>query len=96
MPDKCTRCGRTESQIIADAKTLGLLQEFESGLYSCCQISEWAEEQCQAWFEALAEDDRLAAGEPTGLEIDDSSTIFVPVPLRRKQVPWYRSPEDFR
>ena len=96
MPDKCMNCGFTESQVIADAKTLGLLQEFESGLYSCCQISEWADEQCQAWFEAIAQDAKLADYTTTRREVDDTDIVFVPVPLRRKQVPWYRSPEGLR
>jgi hypothetical protein len=36
LPDASlrTNCERTESQITADAKTLGLLQEFQSGVYS--------------------------------------------------------------
>jgi len=95
MPDKCTNCGRTNSQIVADAKTLGLLQEFECGLYSCCQISEWADEQCQAWFEALMQDD-IDLDATTGPEADERDAIFVPVRLRRQHVPWYRSPEDLR
>jgi hypothetical protein len=94
MADKCMNCGCTESQVIADAKTLGLSEEFESGLYTCCQISEWADEQCLAWFEALEQDGKLPDDTTTGPEFDDSDAIFVPVHLRRKQVPWYRSPED--
>ena len=96
MPNKCTNRGRTESQLIADAKTLGLLQELESGLYTCCQISQWADEQCLAWFEALAHDGKIADDVITGLDLEDSETIFVPVYKRRQQVPWYRSPEGLR
>ena len=59
MTCKCPKCGRTEAQITADAKTLGLLQEFQSGVYNCCQIVEWADEQWLAWFEATEEDSRL-------------------------------------
>ena len=60
MTGKCPKCGRMEAQIIADAKTLGLLQEFQSGVYNCCQIVEWADEQCCAWIEAAEGDSRLA------------------------------------
>jgi hypothetical protein len=96
MTDTCMNCGRTQSQVIADAKTLGLLQEFEGGLYSCCQIMEWADEQCRAWFEALAQDGKLADDRTTGHDVDDSDIMLVPVHLRRKQVPWYRNHEDLR
>ena len=96
MPDKYMNCGCKESQVIAGAKTLGLLEEFEAGLYTCCQISQWADEQCLAWFEALAQDGKLPDDMTTGPELENSDTIFVPVHLRRKQVPWYRSPEGLR
>ena len=95
MTDKCTKCGRTESEIVSDAKTLGLLQEFQCGVYKCCQIVEWADEQSQAWFEAAQEDreDSSVHDMMTGLpHVDDSATdgVLVPVRLRRRQVPWYR------
>ena len=48
MNKNCKRRGHTESKITADAKTLGLLQELENGVYTCCQISQWADEQCLA------------------------------------------------
>jgi hypothetical protein len=32
-------CGCTASQALADAKTLGLQQEFQSGIYTCCQMA---------------------------------------------------------
>ena len=92
MTRKCPKCGRTESQITADAKTLGLLQEFESGIYSCCQIVEWADEQCWAWCEATEEDRRLVDSMTGRLQVDedDNEGAVVPVRLRRRQVPWYR------
>jgi hypothetical protein len=40
MSNACKNCGCTESQVIADAKTLGLQQEYESRIYTCCQIAE--------------------------------------------------------
>ena len=63
MTDKCMNCGRTESQITADAKTLGLLQEFQSGVYTCCQIADWADEQWLAWFEATQQDNKADRNE---------------------------------
>jgi hypothetical protein len=92
MTNKCTKCGGRESQITADAKTLGLLQEFQSGVYSCCQIVAWADEQWLAWFEATKEDSRLLDNVTGRPQVDDSDIegVLVPVRLRRRQVPWYR------
>ena len=92
MTNKCTTCGRTEFQITADAKTLGLLQEFQSGVYNCCQIVEWADEQWLAWFEATQEDSRLVDNMAYRPQVDegDCEGALVPVRLRRRQVPWYR------
>jgi len=98
MTDKCTNCERTESQITADVKTLGLLQEFQSGVYTCCQIVAWADEQCLAWFEATQDDSGLfenATGQPQVDEVDVEG-VLVPVRLRRQQIPWYRHPDDLR
>ena len=90
MTDKCTNCGRTESQIIPDAKALGLLQEFQSGVYTCCQIAEWADEQWLAWFEATQEDNKLIDDVTSRSEYEETELVFVPVRLGRRQVPWYR------
>jgi hypothetical protein len=59
MTDKSTNCGHTESQVVADARALGLLEEFQCGVDTCCQIAAWADEQSLAWFEATTEDSRL-------------------------------------
>ena len=96
MTDKCTNCGRTESQMIADAKTLGLLQEFQCGVYTCCQIAEWADEQWLAWFEATEEDNKLVDDVTSRPDYEETQLVFVPVRLRRQQVPWYRNPENLR
>ena len=56
MIGKCKNCGCTESQAVADAKTLGLQEEFQRGIYTCCQIAGWAHEQWSAWFEATQQD----------------------------------------
>ena len=98
MTEKCTICGRTESQVAGDAKTLGLLQEFQSGVYTCCQVAEWADEQWLAWFEATQEDSRLVDNMTGRAHFDDIDIegVLVPVRLRRQQVPWYRNPENLR
>jgi hypothetical protein len=56
MNEKCRTCGSTESQIVDDARTLGLLKELQSGIYTCCQIVVWADEQWLAWTQAAEED----------------------------------------
>ena len=93
MSEKCASCGRSESQVIADARAVGLLQEFECGLYTCCQISEWADEQWLAWFTAAHEDgtcaDELNRRFRPGIE-----PLLVPVRFRGPQVPWYRDPDE--
>lgn len=60
MTDKCKTCGRTPSQAIADARTLGVQQEFDSGIYTCCQIAQWAHDHPHAsnngipiWWEVI-------------------------------------------
>jgi len=85
----CEACGLAESQAVTDAKTLGLFEEFRCGVYSCCQVGAWADEQWLAWFEALDEDMRNAE---TGLgwaEQSESDTALIPVRFRRP-VPWFR------
>lgn len=91
MNNNCKRCGRMESEITADAKTLGLLQELESGVYTCCQITQWADEQCLAWFEAIQQDGKLVDDITTARGgFSESEFVLVPVRPRRAQVSWYR------
>lgn len=56
MSDACGSCRRTRVEIIAEAKTLGLQQEFPGGRYTCCQIADWSDEQLMAWLEATRDD----------------------------------------
>jgi hypothetical protein len=86
-------CGHTELEAIADAKTLGLLQEFQSGIYTCCQIAEWAAEQSLAWFEATCDCRNPDGDATTLLESDEKESVLVPVRTRRPQVPWFRGPD---
>ncbi|MBV9501531.1 MAG: hypothetical protein JO138_19355 [Acidobacteriaceae bacterium] len=85
----CDACGLTESQALAAAKTIGLHEEFNCGLYSCCQVSAWADEQCLAWFEAVEEDAQLAQQALNTIDDFGKEAALVPVHLRRS-VPWYR------
>jgi hypothetical protein len=94
MSMTCRTCRRSDSQIVADAKALGLLQEFQCGIYTCCQIAEWADEQCLAWFEATQEDGKSVDEVKRRPELGEAEAVLVAVRLRRAQVPWFRNPED--
>jgi hypothetical protein len=86
MNEICRSCGSTESQIVDDARTLGLLKELQSGIYTCCQIVVWADEQWLAWVEAAEEDGKAVDDVTRPLESADGETVVVPV----------RSPPDSR
>lgn len=74
---------------MADAKMLGFEQEFQSGIYTCCQIAHWAREQWSAWFQATAEDAKYRNDGGISPEPSDEEAVFVPVRFRRT-VPWFR------
>jgi hypothetical protein len=78
----CRLCGCTESQAIADARTLGLQKELQNGLYTCCQIAAWADEQWLAWLEAAEEDGKSADDITRPLEYDETE-IVAPIFIRR-------------
>jgi hypothetical protein len=69
-----------------------LLEELQSGVYTCCEISEWADEQWLAWFEATQEDGKVLDNVTIRPEFIETNVVLVPVRLRRQQVPWYRTP----
>jgi hypothetical protein len=94
MTDPCSTCGRTKSQAIADARAVGLHQEFQGRIYTCCQIAQWADEQWLAWFEATHEDGKRVDNVTEWAEPHEAEDLFVPVRLRRPRVPWYRNPDD--
>jgi len=85
----CNSCGCTQSQAIADAKTLGLEQEFQSGIYTCCQIAEWTEEQWSAWAQATREDTDYGNDGSASAELDSKEAVLIPVRFR-PPVPWFR------
>jgi hypothetical protein len=82
-------CRCTNSQAMADAKTLGLEQEFQSGIYTCCQIAEWAEEQWSAWAQATHEDADCRNDGSIGAELGNEQGALVPLRFLRP-VPWFR------
>jgi hypothetical protein len=94
MSNMCSACGYTKSQAIADARTLGLQRELQRGIYTCCQIAEWADEQWLAWLEAAEQDGKPCDDVAKLLELDEAKAPLVPIRLPRPEVPWYRKPDD--
>lgn len=80
----CQACGSTESQALADASSLGLVEEFTSGAYTCCQIAAWADEQLLAWFEAMHDDAKETHEARGPVERSEDEPALVPVRLRRQ------------
>jgi hypothetical protein len=83
----CRGCGCTELQAIEDARTLGLQDELASGIYTCCQVVTWADEQWQAWREAANEDGKRVEDVTRPLEHVETEAVLVPVRIRRRQDP---------
>lgn len=81
----CRLCGCTESQAKADATVLGLNDEFETGLYSCCQLVAWADEQWLAWMEAASEDGKPVDEVTQPLEIHEGEPEPALVRLRSER-----------
>ena len=77
----CRKCGCTTVQAAADALVLGFREEFESGVYTCCQVVAWADEQWLAWSEASEEDGKSKEEGSKPLEFPESPAL-VPVRLR--------------
>jgi hypothetical protein len=96
MVERCESCGRSASQVLTDAKALGLHQELQSGIYTCCQISQWADEQWSAWFQATGEDAIPADEMIKPPDFSATEPVLVHVRFRRPQVPWRRNTDDLR
>jgi hypothetical protein len=86
MSNICRICGSPESGAIANARALGLEQEFLSGIHTCCQIANWADEQSLAWSEAAHEGDEPAHKVTKLPELNLVEAVLVPVRLRRPHV----------
>jgi hypothetical protein len=73
---------------------LGLNDEFERGLYSCCQLVAWADEQWFAWTEAASEDGKPLDKVTKPLEIHEAQPEPVLARVRserqqgNKSLPW--------
>lgn len=96
MDNICRICGSRESQTVADARALGLLKELESGMYTCCQIVAWADEQWLAWVQAAEEDGKRADDVTRPLDSVEVKTVVIPIHLRRRQDPPLGNPFDFK
>jgi hypothetical protein len=70
---------------------LGLCEEVQNGVYTCCQIATWADEQSLAWFEA-ADEDSKHSNEPNSANFQPQ-TVLLPVRFRRPTT-WFRKPDD--
>ncbi|MGA7409659.1 MAG: hypothetical protein WBW33_04180 [Bryobacteraceae bacterium] len=86
MEHVCTVCGSTGAEAVNDAKALGLELELRRGIYTCCQITQWALEQLLAWAEA-AQDERTVA------EQEETAGELVPVRLRKPPADRLKNPE---
>ena len=78
----CRHCGRNDSEVMAEAEALGFQDEFRDGLYSCCEIVQWAGEQWRAWLDA-AKEDAQNGREAKRPERGDLEELFLPVRARR-------------
>ena len=83
----CRVCGCTELQVRTAARVLGFNDEFERGLYSCCQLVAWADEQWRAWIGAASKGGKLVDGVRKPLELNEAELepILVRVRKRRQQ-----------
>lgn len=68
-------------QASADAAVLGFQAEYQAGLYTCCQVVAWADEQWLSWAEAAAEDGKCEEEATKPLEVLECPGV-VPVRLR--------------
>lgn len=82
----CQFCGCDEAQAGADATAIGLADEFEAGVYTCCQVVAWADEQWLAWRTAAVEDGNCPEDVTLPLEIRKATEQLVPVCVRKTRL----------
>ena len=92
MSTICRSCGSTKSQTIADARTLGLLKEFQNGIHTCCQIVAWADEQWLAWAEAAAESGKSMDEISWPSQYANATDVFMSIRIQEFQDPCYEWP----
>ena len=82
----CRFCGCTASQARADARALGFRDEYAKGLYTCCQMVFWADEQWLAWVHAAEQD---------GKPVDEvtSSLEMLEIDLDQELTPLHKKPQ---
>jgi hypothetical protein len=73
-----------------------LLKELQNGIYTCCRIVAWADEQWLAWLEAAEEDCKVVDEVTRPLEFTATEDELVPVRLRNPQRTRFGSSADFR
>jgi hypothetical protein len=81
----CRHCGCNQTQAAADARVLSFEEEFASGIYTCCQVVQWADEQWLAWLEAAEQDGKMAEDVTRPLEINEPAPEFVHIRSRKPQ-----------
>jgi hypothetical protein len=79
----CRYCGCNQVQAAADARALGLEEEFASGTYTCCQVVHWADEQRLTWLNAAEQDGKMGEHVIRPLEVSEPAREFVYVRSRR-------------
>jgi hypothetical protein len=82
----CRHCGSNQPDAAADARALGFEEEFASGIYTCCQVVQWADEQWLAWSRAAEEDGKALEEVMRHLEIREPSPAYVQVRCKNSQV----------
>ena len=82
----CRGCGCNEALALADARAVGFQDEFLAGIYTCCQVVQWADEQWVAWQDAAREDGRGPEEVTRPLEVGPDAA-FVPVLVRKPRFP---------
>jgi hypothetical protein len=82
----CVTCGCTESQAMADARTLGLQRELQNGFYSCCQVAAWSDEQWLAWLEAAHQDGKSADDITRPLECEAADAVVLPLSFDKSTI----------
>jgi hypothetical protein len=83
----CRLCGCNAVQAAADARAIGFEDDFQNGVYTCCQVVQWADEQWLVWMQAAAEDVQPIDDVTLSLEMPESQATPVPVRIRRPQDP---------
>lgn len=73
----CRRCGCNEALALADARAVGFQDEFLAGIYTCCQVVQWADEQWVAWQDAAREDGGALKKSPGLWKSDQTQRLFL-------------------